>query len=723
MTNLKRWLTLVILLLGTNGIFADNVFVNAGIRSGPNLKKKFHMMQTGYTPASDYRKLQGRLEAIDCNTIRIDHIWDLHNIVSGSYPNYQYDWSALDDKIEAILEDGCTPYFCVSYTPTVLGEWNAPPVNLDAWREINKQLAAHCVQQGYAIHYYEVWNEPDLSIFWQGSQQDYLHLYQQTVTGILQGDPQARVGGPGLSGNTANTPWVDALLDYCSQHTLPIDFVSFHSFTWDVNSTINTLQTLQAMIDNHPVLAPVELHIGEWNNQLESSDGYWGDRAEGAVWLLDSIEQLLPYENLTLVQRAQYIDIGGGLSIGNLGAIDTGGSPVKAIYNAYRLYAMMPETAVQVTTTGTIDAMASANDDTVAVVFWNNSESTLAVDVTLDDLPMPKADYSKYLIDRHHSSYYDDSATRELETIDMGTFDLSGTYSEATMLEPYGSCLIRLIRSQEATISFTYEIFKGWNLLSVPFAAEDLIISNLFPQAADVAYTLEGSYRPVTTVQPGQGFWLYSTIDHRVEHSGTPIDELYLELDPGWNLIGPVSASVDFSNPQDTPDQSVEPYGYQYSPQESIYRAGQQLIPPYGYWIYSLSACDLVLTKTSDALQTTPTTIASAPPPPPRVSMIDSQQPKHNLSLTVAPAHPNPFNQETVIHLTLNQPQWLKVAVYSITGAHIRTLYDHRCSTGSLRLIWRGVDDEETSVSSGMYIIRVKTELNNTRLLKVSFIK
>lgn len=719
----KKWLTLLILLLTATGIFADEILVDAATPSGPDLLKKFHMMQTGYTPASDYRQLQGRLEAIDCNTIRIDHIWDLHNIVSGTYPNYSYDWTALDDKIKAILADGCTPYFCVSYTPDVLGETHAPPANLEAWQEINRQLADHCVQQGYDIRYYEVWNEPDLDIFWQGSQQDYLQLYKSTVTGILQGDPQARVGGPGLSGNTANTPWVDALLDYCSQESLPIDFVSFHSFTWDVTVTINTLQTLQTMIDNHPSLAPVELHIGEWNNQLESNDGYWGDCAEGAVWLLDSILKLLPYDNLTLVQRAQYIDIGGGLSIGNLGVLDTGGSPVKAIYNAYKLYAMMPDERVRVTTSGTVDAMASANADTVAVVFWNNSESTLTVNVTLDNLPMQRVNYSKHLIDRHHSSYYDDSATEELETIDSRTVDLSGSYSESMTLAPYGSCLIRLIQTETPTVSYTYEIHKGWNLLSAPFIADDMSIPALFPEAADFAYTWKAPYRPLTSVQPGEGFWLYSSTDHTTENSGTPIDELTLDLDRGWNLIGPVSATVDITDPQDTPDQSVEAQVYEYSAQASAYVAGQQLIPPNGYWIYSTATCELMLSELSGTPQTTVATPASDPPPPPQVSRINNRQSKSDASVTVHPAHPNPFNHQTLIHLTLNRPQELKVTVYTLTGVPVRTLWDSRHDKGSLRLHWDGIDRQGHSVSSGVYFICVQTETDGQRLIKVTLVK
>ncbi len=719
----KEWSYLFILLLVVPGIFADEIYIDAGTPSGPDLLKKFHMMQTGYTPASDYRRLQGRLEAIDCATIRIDHIWNRHNIVSGTYPNYSYDWTTLDDKIEAILADACTPYLCVSYTPDVLGHTHAPPSNLDAWQEINRQLADHCVQQGYNIRYYEVWNEPDLDIFWQGSRQDYLQLYKSTVTGILQGDPQARVGGPGLSGNTAHTHWVDTLLDYCTSESLPIDFVSFHSFTWDVNATIHTLQTLQAMIDNHPTLAPVELHIGEWNNQLESNDGYRGDRAEGAVWLLDSIAKLLPYSNLTLVQHAQYIDIGGGLSIGNLGVIDTGGSPLKAIYNAYKLYAMMPEERVQVTTSGTVEAMASANADTVAVAFWNNSESSLSVNVTLDNLSMQRVHYSTYLIDRQHSSYYDDSTTEELETIDSGTVDLSGNYSESMTLAPYGSGLIRLIQSEAPTISYTYEIRKGWNLLSVPFMADEMSITALFPEAADFAYSWQPPYQPLTIARPGEGFWLFSPTGHTAENSGTRIDELTLELHRGWNLVGPVSAAVDISDPQDTPDQSVWAQVYEYSPQTSTYNLRQQLTPPYGYWIYSTAACDLVLTEMSGLSQTTAAILSSAPPSPPQVSRIDSRQSKPDASVTVRPAHPNPFNDETVIHLTLNRPQELKVTVHTLTGVPVRMLYDAHHDKGSLRLSWGGIDHQGHPVSSGVYFIRVQTETGRQPLIKVTLVK
>ena len=78
--------------------------------------------------------------------------------------------------------------------------------------------------------YFEVWNEPNLSGFWEGADQKaYFELYDVTATTIKSVDPALRVGGP----STAGAAWVPEFLAHVKQSGAPIDFVTTHTYGVD----------------------------------------------------------------------------------------------------------------------------------------------------------------------------------------------------------------------------------------------------------------------------------------------------------------------------------------------------------------------------------------------------------------------------------------------------------------------------------------------------------
>jgi xylan 1,4-beta-xylosidase len=79
-----------------------------------------------------------------------------------------------------------------------------------------------------------VWNEPNLSAFWTGTQADYFELYRHTVHAIKNVDERLQVGGPA----TANNEWIAEFLDFCEQNQLPADFVSTHHYPTDALGSV-----------------------------------------------------------------------------------------------------------------------------------------------------------------------------------------------------------------------------------------------------------------------------------------------------------------------------------------------------------------------------------------------------------------------------------------------------------------------------------------------------
>ncbi len=68
---------------------------------------------------------------------------------------------------------------------------------------------------------------------------------------------------------------------------------------------------------------------------------------------------------------------------------------------------------------------------------------------------------------------------------------------------------------------------------------------------------------------------------------------------------------------------------------------------------------------------------------------------------------PNPFNPLTTIRFGLERPGEVKLRIYDVRGALVRTLVDGRLGEGSHEATWNGTDDNGEYVSSGVYFCRM----------------
>lgn len=78
--------------------------------------------------------------------------------------------------------------------------------------------------------------------------------------------------------------------------------------------------------------------------------------------------------------------------------------------------------------------------------------------------------------------------------------------------------------------------------------------------------------------------------------------------------------------------------------------------------------------------------------------------------------YPNPFNPNTVIRYSLRNATEVRLAVYDVRGALVRTLVSGFQDAGKYRIDWDGTNDRGGRVSSGVYFYRIKTpEFTDTR--------
>ena len=85
------------------------------------------------------------------------------------------------------------------------------------------------------------------------------------------------------------------------------------------------------------------------------------------------------------------------------------------------------------------------------------------------------------------------------------------------------------------------------------------------------------------------------------------ISKYQTALKPGWNMIGGVNQSADFSSPADEPDDSIVPNTlYRWQADSFTYLPAQSIEPGRGYWVLTLTPC--LLTIDAAAVFTAPMT-------------------------------------------------------------------------------------------------------------------
>jgi len=154
-----------------------------------------------------------------------------------------YDWTRIDYLYDHMLQAGIRPFVELGFTPKAIQTsdqtifyWkgNTSQPRLGLWKQLIDAFARHLIAR-YGLEevrswYFEVWNEPNLSGFFQyGDQEAYLALYGVTARALKAVDTKLRVGGPA----TAGAAWVPEFLAYCKTTNAPVDFVTTHTYGVD----------------------------------------------------------------------------------------------------------------------------------------------------------------------------------------------------------------------------------------------------------------------------------------------------------------------------------------------------------------------------------------------------------------------------------------------------------------------------------------------------------
>lgn len=88
----------------------------------------------------------------------------------------------------------------------------------------------------------------------------------------------------------------------------------------------------------------------------------------------------------------------------------------------------------------------------------------------------------------------------------------------------------------------------------------------------------------------------------------------------------------------------------------------------------------------------------------------EQEEPENIISRPVLNGnYPNPFNPTTKISFSLPTEQEIELTIFNIKGQKVKTLYSGSAEVGEHTVIWEGKDNNDKSVSSGIYFYKLKT--------------
>lgn len=327
--------------------------------------------------------------------------------------NYQY----IDALYDFIIDIGMKPFVELGFMPSALASGNktifwwkgnvTPPRDYNKWEDLVKNLVMHFTER-YGTEeviswYFEVWNEPNLTGFWDGSQEDYFRLYKHAAKAIKSVHPQYKVGGPA----TAGAAWEPEMIDYCQKNSVPVDFISTHSYGVDQgfldefggSGTVLSKDRLSVSRDvlhsrNEISKSPMphlELHYTEWSSSYTPADPIH-DSYHEAPYILEKMKQVgktvnsMSYWVFTdIFEEAgpRFTPFHGGFGLLNTQGIK------KPAFHAFALMNQLGET--ELANSDSLSWVCKKRNGDIQVLFWDYTytlpDSTNNQDYYIKDLP------------------------------------------------------------------------------------------------------------------------------------------------------------------------------------------------------------------------------------------------------------------------------------------------------------------------------------------------
>ena len=154
--------------------------------------------------------------------------------------------------------------------------WPGDGDDWSAWENLVEELLQDANSKGLRV-LWDVWNEPDLSMFWDRSAEQFFETWKRAVNTIRRVDPKAIIVGPSLAKGAYYL--YGFLLKAHANNVLP-DIISWHDVSLDHPNNVSSVRQFMAkyQIPDRPISI----------NEFQPADGKY--RPGLTVWWLAHIE-------------------------------------------------------------------------------------------------------------------------------------------------------------------------------------------------------------------------------------------------------------------------------------------------------------------------------------------------------------------------------------------------------------------------------------------------
>jgi xylan 1,4-beta-xylosidase len=362
--------------------------------------------------------------------------------------NPVYSWKILDQIFDAFHAAGIKPIVEIGFMPEALSShpepyrhefpkgsiytgWAYPPRDYAKWSELVFQFVRH-LRERYGdpevkTWLWEVWNEPDID-YWKGTPEEFFKLYDFTADAVLRAFPEARIGGPDSTGpgNPRAAEFLRQFLEHCAHQQnyatgkigAPLLFVSFHpkgSPKWlgdhvqmGIARQLASIERGFQIVESFPEWRQTPIVLGESDPEgcaaCSAQENPQNAYRNGELYASYTAETLHRIYALASSERVNFL---GAVTwsfefedqpyFAGFRELASNGLD-KPVLNAFRMFGMLGDERVQVTSSGAlqtddvvangvrarpdINAIATRTDRGIQILIWNYHD---------DDVPAPAA--------------------------------------------------------------------------------------------------------------------------------------------------------------------------------------------------------------------------------------------------------------------------------------------------------------------------------------------
>jgi len=394
-----------------------------------------------------------------------------------------YNWTIIDKIFDTYIERGMKPLVEMGFMPEALSTkpqpykhnwkpgdsyddiytgWRYPPKDYNKWAELIFQWVKHSVERygepEVESWYWELWNEPD-GKYWGGTIEEYCKLYDYSADAVKRALPNARVGGPHVTGPAgANaSKFLKEFLSHCESGTnyatgktgTTLDFIGFHAkgaprfindmVRMNMGAQLNQVNRGFEIIAANQKYKNLPLIIGECDPEGCAACGM-------TQYPQNGYRNGTMYSSYTASSFAKIYDLAQFHNVNLLGIVtwafefedqpwfhgfrDLATNGVdKPVLNVFRMFGMMGTTRVEAKSNAgfswknvidsgvrekrsDISAIASKSDKEAVVMLWNYYDDDLLsqdanIDVEVNGIPAKNVQVTQYRIDKSNSNSYE----------------------------------------------------------------------------------------------------------------------------------------------------------------------------------------------------------------------------------------------------------------------------------------------------------------------------